>query len=89
MQSGQLGLHTLGDVATKQYRGDTIFTGCIPVGAQQSNSLDLKIKIPANKVKLQLGSNLQLFCHFRSVDSADLRTNSHKLIMSALYKLYV
>jgi len=89
MQSSQLGLHTLGDVATKQYRGDCIFTGCIPIGAQQSNSLDLKIKIPANKVKLQLGSNLSLFCHFRSVSSTDLRSDSHKLIMSALYKLYV
>ncbi len=89
MQSSELGLHTLGDVATKQYRGDCLFTGCLPVGAQQPNSLDLKIKIPANKVKLQLGSNLNMYCHFRSIDSADLRSNSHKLIMSALYKLYV
>jgi len=89
MGVAQLGLHTLADVASKQYRGDCIFTGCIPVGAQQANSLDLRIKIPGNKVKLQLGSNLNLYCHMRTTDSADLRSDSHKLLMSALYKLYV
>ncbi len=87
--STNLSIQTLGDTATKQFRGDCLFTGCIPVGAQQANSLDLKIKIPPNKVKLQLGSNLIIFAHMRTVDSTDLRSDSHRLLLSAIYKLYV
>ena len=89
MATAQLGTQTLGDVATKQYRGDCIFTGCIPVSAVTANSLDLKIKLPPKIQKLQQGSSINLYCAFRSVNSADLRSDSHKLVMSAIYKLYV
>ena len=89
MASTNLGLHTLGDVATKQYRGDCIYTGCFPIGAQQANSLDLKIKLPPRMVKLQLGSTIVLYFHFRSTNTTDLRSDSHKMIASAIYKLYV
>ncbi len=85
----QLGLQTLGAVATKMYRGECFYTGCIPVGAQQPNVLDIKIKIPKNFIKFQLGSNFKIYCYFRSVNSADIRTDSHKLIVSSIYKNYV
>jgi len=87
--STQLGLHSLMDVCTKAFRGDCIWTGCLPIGQQQPNSLDIKIKIPKIFTKMQIGSELEILYHFRSVNSADVRTNSHKLVSTAQYKCYV
>lgn len=85
----QIGVLTLGAIATRMFRGDCIFTGAIPVGANQPITLDLKIKVPTNKVKLQLGSNYVLHTYFRSTSSTDVSTDSNRLIQSCLYKLYV
>lgn len=87
--STQLGLHSLMDVCTKAFRGDCLWTGCLPVGQQQPNSLDLKIKLPKVFTKIQLGSELEILYHFRSANSADVRTNSHKLVSTVQYKCYV
>lgn len=88
MASTNLGIQTLGDIATKQYRGDCLFTGCFPIGASQPASLDIKIKIPPKSTKMKVGSNMNLYYVFRSVNSADVRTDSHRVITSALYKVY-
>ena len=82
------GLHTLGDILVKQFRGDVIWTGCLPVGLQQPTALDLKIKLPKKASKLVIGSSLTLFWRFRSVNSTDLRTDSCKVIASCMYKSY-
>jgi len=83
-----LGLHTLADVLTKSFRGDVLWTGCMPVGNNQPNSIDLKIKLPKIVTKMQIGTFVSLFCAFRSTDATDLRTDSHRIISSALYKVY-
>ncbi len=84
-----IGTKTLGDVSTQTQRGNSLLTGAIPVGSIQPVVQQISIKIPKTMVKLQLGSALQLFCYFRSTDSADIRTDSTRIVLSALYKLYV
>ncbi len=84
-----LGTQTLADIATKTLRGNCLMTGCIPVGAIQPITQDIRIKVPKTMVKLQLGSSLKLYTAFRSINSADVRTDNCRIIMSALYKLYV
>ncbi len=84
-----LGTKTLMDVAVKTLRGDCLMTGCIPIGSIQPITQNIIIKIPKNKVKLQLGSNMNLYCYFRSVESTDVRTDNVRLVASAIYKLYV
>ncbi len=84
-----LGTQTLGDICAKTFRGNCLLTGCIPVGNTQPIAQDITIKIPKNYIKVQQSSIMQLFYYFRSVNSTDLRTDSLKVILSAMYKLYV
>jgi len=86
--TSNLGTNTLGDVCTKAFRGDCLWTGCLPIGAIQGNALDLVIKLPKIITKIQLGTSIALFCHFRSVNSTDLRSDSHRLVTSFHYKCY-
>ncbi len=83
------GTLTLGVIAQRMFRGDCLMTGQIPVGSIQPITQEIMIKIPKNKVKLQLGSNLQFHTFFRSTDSTDMRTDNVRLVKSAFYKLYV
>jgi len=84
-----LGTSTLGDVLTKAFRGDVLWTGCIPVGRNQPMVVDLKIKIPKIFCKLQLGSTLTLYYYTRGVSAADVRTDSYRVLTSFNYKCYV
>jgi len=84
-----IGTRTLGDICTTDFRGDVIFTGCLPIGASQTSAVDIKIKLPKIFTKMQWGSKLLLYIWNRSVNTTDVRTNSLKVITSALYKVYV
>ncbi len=88
MGNTNLGTQTLQDTATKQYRGNCLWTGCIPLGMNQGNSVDLKMKIPRIYEKVKIGTILILFLFFRSVDSTDVRTDSHRLVVSSIFKCY-
>lgn len=88
MVSTNLGIQTLGDTASKQFRGNCIFTGCVPVGAQQPVSIDMKMKIPPKYVKIQTGTNYTLFTHFRSTNSTNVETDTLRLVQSCIYKVY-
>jgi len=83
------GTQTLGVICNQVFRGDCIWSGCIPIGSQQPIVLDMKIKIPKIFQKLQRGSKLSMYYYYRSVSSADVRTDSHRIIVSTIYKLYV
>jgi len=87
--STNTGLVTLGNIAMNMFRGDCLLTGQIPIGSIQPITQEIMIKIPKNKVKLQLGSSLQFHTFFRSVDSTDMRTDNIRLVKSTFYKLYV
>ncbi len=88
MATTNLGVQTLMDTAQKQFRNNVFLTGCFPMGKEQPNSLDLKIKIPRQWEKLLMGGILILFCYFRSVSSTDTRTDSHRLVVSSIFKAY-
>ena len=75
-------------MCTKVFRGDCIHSGCVPVGAQNPITIDMMIKIPKVFQKMQQGSLLRLFMFYRSVNLTDVRTDSHRLIASAIYKVY-
>jgi len=87
--STNIGTITLGTIAQQMFRGDCLMTGQIPIGSIQPITQEIMIKIPKNKVKLQLGSNMQFWTYFRSTDSTDMRTDSIRLVKSLFYKLYV
>ncbi len=86
--NANLGTKTLADVCTTSFRGDVIWTGCMPVAKDIPNAIDLKIKLPKVITKMQWGTEINLYTTFRSVDSTDTRTNSHRLVTSVLYKVY-
>ncbi len=86
--STNLGTKTLGDICTKMFRGDCLFTGCVPIGTIQAITLDLKFKIPAARAKLKLGSDLSFLTFFRAVESTDVRTDNIRLVQSCIYKCY-
>ncbi len=84
-----IGLKNLGMIAMAMFRGDCLLTGQFPIGTTQPMTQEIKIKIPKDKVKIQLGSSLVLFSIFRSVNVTDLRTDSHRVVNSCFYKNYV
>lgn len=88
MATTNIGTQTLGDTATKQFRGNCIMTGSFPVGNVQPNQETIIIKIPKSYVKFQIGTMYALFSIFRSVNSTDSRTDSHRHVVSCQYKSY-
>ncbi len=88
-QTTNLGVSTLAVVCTNAFRGDCLLTGNFPVGGDQPNSTQIQIKIPKIFCKMQIGSSLVLYMHYRSTNSASVDTDLVRIIASAQYKLYV
>ncbi len=84
-----LGLHTLGDVLTKTFRGDCLMTGNIPVGGDIPNIAEIVLKVPKVVTKLQLGSAILIYLHYVSVNNASTAIDLASLRISWNYKLYV
>lgn len=84
----QLGTNTLGDVATKMYRNECIWTGNFPVADGQPNSAELHIKVPKFKQKIRIGDEWKLYCYFRSSVTTSASTTAIRLMTSTIYKNY-
>lgn len=84
----QLGTKTLGDVATKMYRNETIYTGNIPIGLAQPNGTSITIKVPKFKQKIRIGDEWRFVCYFRDLQVTSVGTDSVRLITSCMYKSY-
>jgi len=84
-----LGVKTLGDVCTQQFRGDCLLTGNVPVGGDTPNNAEIQLKVPKANIKQQLGSKIVMFVHFRSVNTASTASDLNATILSFNYKLYV
>ncbi len=84
-----LGVHTLGDILTQQFRGDCLLTGNIPVGGDVPNNAEIILKVPKANIKQQLGSQIILYVHFRSVNAASTASDLNATVLSFNYKLYV
>ncbi len=87
--NNQLGVRTLGDICTKMFRGDHLLNGAIPVGGDQPAVQDIILKVPKVAIKMQLGSAIVLFVHFRSSNNASVSTTLNDVVLSCQYKLYV
>lgn len=83
-----IGVLTLGVVASHFYRENCFLTGCFPVGSRQSMVQDLKIKLPDRCCKIKIGDSLTLFAFLRGSSSTDTRTDSNRLIVSSHFKVY-
>ncbi len=84
----QLGTTTLGDVLTKMWRNECIWTGNFPINRNGANSLSLKIKVPRFKQKIRLGDQWRFVYSIRSSSSTDVNTASFRTISSTIYKSY-
>lgn len=89
MSIAGIGTETLMTLAARAFRGDCLWTGCLPLGASQPNSMDMRIKVPKIFTKLQIGSSMEILVWFRSTNTTDLRTDSTRVLLSSQYKCYV
>ncbi len=83
-----IGVLTLGVICSHVFRENCLMTGCFPIGTKQAMSQDIKIKLPAKANKLHVGDKLTIFCYVRTSLSTDVRTDSHRLIASSMFKGY-
>ncbi len=83
-----IGLENLGVLLGRFYRNNAIMSGCFPVGTRQAMSTDIKIKVPKRMQAIKIGSLFKIFCYFRSSSSTDVRTDSHRFVVSSQYKTY-
>jgi len=84
----QLGILTLGTVATNRYRNDCLWTGFIPMFIDGANGANIALKMPKTKQYLRIGEELVLFVSFRSQNSAAVGTDDNRIILSYNYKAY-
>lgn len=83
-----LGTQTLGDVCTKYFRNECIYTGNVPVGATQTNSQNITIKIPPKFQRLTMGDQLKLYLYARTADATETGTGTFRVVTSYMYKNY-
>ncbi len=83
-----IGVLTLGALCSHRYRENCFLTGCFPIGTKQAMSQDIKIKLPDRCCKIKMGDTLRCICFVRTSNSADMRTDSHRLIASSHFKVY-
>ncbi len=83
-----IGVETLGVLLNRTFRENCLYTGCFAIGTKQANAQDVKFKLPKKSTFLHMGDILQLVCYVRTSNSADARTDSHRLIVSSQYKSY-
>jgi len=83
-----IGVQTLGDVCTKYFRNECIYTGNFPVGGQQPSSQEIQIKIPKTKMTLRTGDEWVFYFFTRTTSATETATNSFKVISSFNYINY-
>ncbi len=83
-----LGVQTLGNVATNMFRNECIYTGFVPVSTSVSNGQTITIKVPRFKQKIRIGDEWRFIVAWRSSNSADTATDTQRIILSTLYKVY-
>ncbi len=79
---------TLGDLATKYFRNDCIFTGNLPISSSGCSSQEIQLKIPKSKQMLRQGDVWQLLIFARTVSTTETGTNTFKVMTSFNYKNY-
>lgn len=85
---GQLGTTTLGVVANRMFPGQVLLSGFLPVGVNQPNFQEIKLKVPRKFQYLTLGDKIDVVYYFRTSNSVETGTDNTKVIMSYMYKSY-
>ncbi len=83
-----VGTLTLGTICMNMFRGDCIYTGCIPVGIQTPNCQFVSLKIPKNHTSIKLGDQWHLYTYFRTASSVETGTTEIRQVLSFNYKAY-
>ncbi len=86
--NANLGTNTLGDVCTKYFRNECIFTGVVPVGIAQPNAVAIQIKIPKTKAVLRTGDQWILYLYARTSRVTETGTDTFKVYSSCMYRNY-
>lgn len=84
----QTGSLTLGVICNNMFRNECVFSGAIPCGQTQSNSAEIKIKVPRSKQRIRIGDNWRFVTYWRSSSSTDVTTDTIRLVKSYMYKSY-
>lgn len=82
------GVQTLGDICTKYFRNECIYTGNVPVGGSQPASQEITLKIPKNKMVLKTGDNWVLYFGVRTISASETDSNTFRVITSFNYINY-
>ena len=82
------GVATIGVVCSHMFRENALMSGCFPIGARQAMATDIRVKIPQRCCKVHMGDQLKIAVIFRSSNSADMRTDSHRVMASSHFKAY-
>lgn len=83
-----LGTTTVGDIATKMYRNECIWTGAMPISQSVSNAQTLTIKVPRNKQRISIGDHWRLYLYYRDALVTGTSTNTCRVIVSQNMKVY-
>lgn len=83
-----VGTRTIGDIATKMYRNECIWTGQIPLGLSQPNTQEVKIKVPSTKQRIRIGDEWRLYIYFRDLQVTSVSTDAVRYVVSDMYKSY-
>ncbi len=83
-----LGVQTLGEVATNMFRNECIYTGFVPISQEIAGGATISIKVPKFKQKIRIGDEWRFIAAWRSSNSADSNTVNMRLILSCMYKAY-
>ncbi len=82
------GTQTLGDILTKYFRNQCIYTGNMPVGGQQPNSTEISLKIPKDRIVLKTGDEWVFYFGARTVSATETGTATFRVITSFNYINY-
>lgn len=83
-----VGTLTVGCIAANMYRNESIYSGCLPVGDNTPNAVDLKFKVPKAKQKIRLGDHWRFYYYYRSNDSTDVTQDNIRSVASVMFKSY-
>ncbi len=83
-----VGANGLGDVATKMYRNECIYTGCIPCSRSNPNCQNITIKVPKFKQVIRLGDEWRLYVIYRDVLVTSTATDSARVNIFTHFKSY-
>ncbi len=83
--NANIGTQTLGDICTKYFRNNCLYTGNIPIGLRHTNSASISLKIPKDRQQLKTGDEWQLYLYARNVSATETGTNTFKVVSSFNY----